>query len=89
MKSRIAVWAGSGFAIAVAWALYALATHPPSMTSADPILPLVQLTCPIVFASSYFHFGVSLYWSLVANAVTYSLIGLLVESSRHRLKFSQ
>jgi len=85
MKYRIAMWAGAGFLIAVGWALYAFATTPPAMTFGDPMMVLVELTCPIVFAGNHFHFGISLYWSLVANAATYALLGLMVESMRHRL----
>jgi hypothetical protein len=85
MKYRIGVWAGAGFLVAGCWALYAFASTPPALTSGDPMLALVELTCPVAFASIHFHFGVSLYWSLVANAATYGLIGLLVESLRHRV----
>jgi hypothetical protein len=86
MKSRISIWASVGFLVACSWALYAFATTPPAMTSADRILTLVKLTCPIVAASFYFHFGVSLYWSLLANAATYGLVGLIVETVRRQLK---
>jgi hypothetical protein len=85
MNYRIGMWASAGFLVAGCWALYALATTPPAMTSADPILTLVEFTCPVVFASLHFHFGVSLYWSLLANASTYVLIGLIVETMRRRL----
>jgi len=85
MKYRIGMWAGAGFLIAGGWALYAFATMPPALTSADPIMSLVELTCPIVLASMRLHFGVSLYESLVANAATYALIGLMVETLRRRL----
>jgi hypothetical protein len=85
MKYRIGVWAGAGLLVAGGWALYAFASTPPALTSGDPMLALVELTCPVVLASVHFHFGVSLYWSLVANAATYGLIGLLVESLRQRL----
>ena len=85
MKYRIGVWASAGFLVAGCWALYVFATTPPAMTSADPILTLVGFTCPVVFASLLFHFGVSLYWSLLANASTYALIGLIVETMRQRL----
>ncbi len=84
MKHRIAMWAIAGFLVAGCWALYAFATTPPAMTSADPIMTLVEITCPIAFASLHFHFGVSLYWSLVANAATYALVGLVVEMLRRR-----
>jgi hypothetical protein len=86
MKYRIAAWAGAGFLVAGGWALYAFATMPPALTSADPILSLVELTCPIVLASMRLHFGVSLYWTLGANAATYALIGLMVEMLRRGQK---
>jgi hypothetical protein len=86
MKRRIAIWASVGFLVACCWALYAFATTPPAMTSADPIVTLVEFTCPVVAASFYFHFGVSLYWSLLANAATYVLAGLIVETLRRQLK---
>jgi len=85
MKYRIGMWASAGFLVAGCWALYAFATTPPAMTSADPILTLVEFTCPVVFASLHFHFSVSLYWSLLANASTYVLIGLIGETMRPSL----
>jgi type IV secretory pathway TrbL component len=85
MKYRIGMWASAGLLVAGCWALYAIATTPPAMTSADPILTLVEFSCPVVFASLHLHFGVSLYWSLLANAFTYVLIGLIVETMRRRL----
>ena len=84
MKYRIAVWASAGFLIACGWALYAFAATPPAMTSADPIVTLVELTCPVVFASVHLHFALGLYWSLLANAATYGLIGLIVETLRQQ-----
>jgi hypothetical protein len=85
LKYRIAAWASVGFLIAACWALYAFATTPPPITSADPVATLVEFTCPVVLAGTYFHFGVSLYWSLLANAATYTWLGLIVETLRQRL----
>jgi hypothetical protein len=85
MKYRIAIWASAGFLIAGCWALYAFATISPAMTSADPIVTLIELTCPVVFASLHFNFALGLYWSLLANTVTYGLIGLMVETLRQQL----
>jgi len=89
MKYRIAIWTSAGFVIASCWALYAFATTPPAMTSADPILALVQLSCPVVFASLHFHFALGLYWSLLANAATYGVIGLIVETLRRQPHYAE
>jgi hypothetical protein len=83
MKYRIAIWASAGFLVAGCWALYALVTTPPALTSADPIVILVRLTCPITLLSFY---PLRLYWVLLANAATYGLVGLTVETLRQRVK---
>jgi hypothetical protein len=83
MKYRIFIWAGAGFLIAGFWALYALSTTPPALTSAHPMMTLVRLTCPIALFSS---FPISVYWVLLANAATYALVGLVVEILRRQLK---
>jgi hypothetical protein len=83
MKYRIAIWAIAGFLVAGGWALYALASAPPALGLGDPLLPLVQLTCPIaILGASY---SISVYSALLANAATYALAGLIVETFRQRL----
>ena len=82
MKYRIGMWASAGFLVAGGWAFYAMATRPPALTSADPILAFVRFTCPIALFSSY---PIRLYWVLLANAATYALVGLIVETMRLRL----
>ena len=89
MKYRIAMWASAGFIVASCWALYAFAATPPALTSGDPILALVELTCPVVFASIHFHFALGLYSSLFANAATYGLIGVIVESLRQQPHYAE
>jgi hypothetical protein len=89
MKYRIAMWASGGLFIASCWALYAFAAAPPAITLADPILALVEVTCPVVFASIHFHFALGLYWSLLANAATYGLIGAMVEALRHQPHYAK
>jgi hypothetical protein len=86
MKYRIGMWASAGFLVAGFWALYALAAAPPAFTSADPILALVRLTCPIAFLSFY---PIRLYWVLLANAATYALLGLIVETLRQQLRHAK
>lgn len=82
MKYRIAVWAGLGLLVAGFWAVYF------AMSSKDNLIPpivntLVQVTCPVAIAGH--HFAISVYWTLVVNAVTYALVGVIVETLRKRL----
>ena len=86
MKYRIAVWASAGFLIAACWALY-FATR----NKENPIEPIVytlaRLTQPIALLVQ--HSALSLYWVLVANTVTYALLGLMVETLRRQLNHSK
>jgi len=83
MKYRIAVWASAGFLVAGCWALYAIATFPSTNERMREVWTLISVTCPIAIAGM--HFPISLYWTLVANAATYALVGLIIETLRHRL----
>jgi hypothetical protein len=85
MKYRIAKWAGAGLLVAGFWALFFFPTAPIPITSAEPIWILARLTCPVVFASFYFHFPLGVYWALLANAATYALVGLIMETLRQQL----
>jgi hypothetical protein len=82
MKYRIGMGAIAGFLVAGCWALYALSTTPPALTSADPLMTLARLTCPIALLSFY---PLSVYLVLLANAATYAIVGLTVEALRQRL----
>ncbi len=84
MKYRIAMWASAGFLVAACWALYF------AMRSKDnPIEPIVytlgSLTQPVVLIGSYFHFGMSFHLVILANAATYALVSLILETLRQRL----
>jgi hypothetical protein len=82
MKYRIALWASAGFLVAGFWALYFAGAG-----KNNPIEPMVHiltcLTCPVALFSSY---PLSLYSVLLANAATYALVGLIVETMRRQLK---
>jgi len=87
MKRRIAIWAGPGLLVAGCWALYAFPTFPSAITPAERIVwTLVNVTCPIVFAGFHFHFGIKLYWVLLANAAMYAFVGLIVETLRPKIE---
>jgi hypothetical protein len=90
LNRRIAAWAGVGLLVAIAWWIYALAWAPVPITASAPIVwTLVRFSCPVVLVGAYFHFGVSVYWVLLANAATYALIGWIVESLRRQLRLAQ
>ena len=83
MKYRIALWGSAGFLVAGFWALFAFATFPATNERLRDLWALVSLTCPVAIAGR--HYPISLYEALAANAVTYALVGLIVETLRHQL----
>jgi hypothetical protein len=83
MKYRIAMWAGAGFLAAGFWGLFASVTLSSTHDRMQEVWTLVCLTCPVAIAGK--HYPISLNESLVANAVTYALIGLIVETLRRQL----
>jgi hypothetical protein len=80
MKLRIAIWAGIGALVVVAWDLY-IAGAPP--TPLGGLWTLVDLTCPIALAR---HHALSFYFVLLMNAATYALVGMIVEAMRRHFK---
>ena len=83
MKYRIAMWATAGFLVAGFWAFFALATFPSTNERMRDVGTLISLTCPIAILGR--HYAISLYEVLAANAVSYALVGLIVETLRHPL----
>jgi hypothetical protein len=83
MKYRITVWATVGFLVAGFWALFAVATFPATSERMQDVWTFVCITCPIAIAGM--HRAISLYETLAANALTYALVGLIVETFRKRL----
>jgi hypothetical protein len=86
MKRRLAIWAIVGFLVAGVWALYALASTPPALGPAAPLITLVRLTCPTALLSFY---PLSVYSVLFANAATYALVGWMVETLRGRFRHAE
>ncbi len=83
MRCRIAVWASGGFLVAVFWALFAIATFPSTSERMRDLWILISFTCPVSIAGM--HYPISLYQALAANAVTYALVGFIVETQRHEM----
>lgn len=82
MKCRIAMWASAGFLVAGFWATFAFVTFPSTNERMREVWTLVCLSCPVALAK---HYSISLYEVLAANAVTYALIGLIVEALRRKV----
>jgi hypothetical protein len=82
MKYRIAVWSSTGFLVAGFWALFAIATFPSTSERMRDVWTLISLTCPVAMAGM--HYPISLYEALAANTATYALVGLIVETLRHK-----
>ena len=67
--------------------MYSFSANPSPITPAEPIVwNLALLTQPIALASVRFRFGISVYWVILANALTYGLVGLIVETMRQKLR---
>ncbi len=84
MKYRIAMWSLVGLLVAGLWAVFAAATFPSTNERLQDLWTFVSLSCPIALAGA--HHRISLYEVLVANAVTYGLVGLLVETLRRQAR---
>jgi hypothetical protein len=84
MKYRIAMWAIAGFLSAGFWAVFAIATFPSTSERMRDVWTFVCITCPIAIAG--IHHSIGLYETLAANAVTYALLGLIVETLRKQLR---
>jgi hypothetical protein len=86
VKFRVFLWAFAGFLVAAGWAFYAAATFPEAISRANPLVwNLALLTQPLAFASLHYNFPASIYWVFVTNAVSYALVGLIVETVRRQL----
>jgi len=83
MKYRIAMWAGAGFLVAGFWALFAIATFPTTSERMRDVWTLISFSCPVAIAGM--HYPISLYEVLAANAATYAMVGLIVETLRQQL----
>ena len=85
MKYRIAMWASVGALVAGFWAFYLFPTALPIILNNPIAWTFARATCPPMLLGFYFHFGLHYYWVLLANAATYALAGLMVETLRRKL----
>jgi cation transporter-like permease len=83
MKYRIALWSSARLSSCGLLGTFCLRNLPSNKRTTEGSLALVSLTCPVAIAGR--HYPISLYETLAANAVTYALVGLIVETLRHQL----
>lgn len=86
MKFRVAMCGLVGFFVSACWVVYAFTRTVP-ISPAEPLVwSLARWTQPVVLLSLTLHFGVRFYWVLVANALTYAILGTLTELLRRQLR---
>lgn len=79
MKTRIAMWAIAGFLIASCWELVVSLSVPFANQRMADVWLLAAITCPVTLVR---YLPVTWYAVLIANAATYALLGLTVETLR-------
>jgi len=85
MKSRIAIWTILGALVVLVWRVYISATLSNPLGTGGLGRVLVYLTCPIAIASRHAR---GFYLVLIANAATYALAGVVVETMRRYIRSS-
>lgn len=83
---RIAVWASAGFSVSLGWGLY-FASANKGIPIESTVYTLAMLTQPTAAIVLYLkpNFPLGLTWVVAANAATYAVLGLIVETIRqHR-----
>ncbi|HEY3989513.1 MAG TPA: hypothetical protein VGM02_09470 [Acidobacteriaceae bacterium] len=84
MKQRIAMWSVAGFLVSGCWVILTFLTSP--MTFAKPAVRILAIIVqPIALVSFRFHVPMHFLEVMIANAATYGLIGLMVETLRRSL----
>lgn len=87
MRYRIAIWTATGLLLAIFWAFFAIATFPSAPERMRDLWTVVCVTCPIAIVGM--HHPISVYVALIANALTYGIVGLTVEALRKQLHRAQ
>ena len=80
---RITVWASAGFLVSLGWGLY-FARASKDLPISATIYALAEFTQPAAAVILHIKPGVpiGLTWLALANAATYALLGLIVETIR-------
>jgi hypothetical protein len=78
---RIAMWASAGFVVSLGWGFYFASTNK-GVPIEPAVYALARLTQPIAALVLYLNpsYPLGVTWAEVANAATYALVGLIVET---------
>ena len=84
---RIAMWSSAGFLISAGWGLYFASTSKslPIEPIAYALASLTQPTAAAALQLKLIH-QLGLAWVVASNAVTYALLGLMVEKIRQHYR---
>ena len=86
MRKRVLTWVSVGFLVASAWIFYTFVV-PPDFLGASMRNPFVEAlaftSCPITIAGRYF--PLQFWWIPPANAASYGVVGLTIETLRWKL----
>jgi hypothetical protein len=83
MKQRIAMWAVVGFLVSGCWVIIALIN--PIALAEPAARNLAVFIQPIALVSFRFHVPMHFLEVMIANAATYGLVGLMIETLRRQL----
>jgi hypothetical protein len=85
---RTAIWASAGFLVSLAWGFYFAGTNK-GIPIESTVYALARLTQPTAAVVLYLNPAapLGLIWVAVANAATYALLGLILETVRHHRSF--
>ena len=82
MKRRIALWSLIGFIVACAWVVFTMSVGPATLLRLEHgryFWTLADITAPVALLR---HYPIKYYWFIVANALTYALVGFAFELLR-------
>jgi hypothetical protein len=87
MKQRIAMWSVVGFLVSGCWVIIALMN--PIALAKPAARTLAVFIQPIALVSFRFHVPMHFLEVMIANAATYGLIGLMMETLRRQLRYAR
>lgn len=88
MKTRVAIWAGVGFAVSCCFVLFTFLIPPRDLFSSlrNPAVEAFALAS-FLAGFAFRHLPLHFWWVPLINAATYAVIGWMIEMLRRKLSF--